>query len=372
MTAGDRFASLDGWRAVAITLVLLSHTWATNNPPQVPAWLLPLMSQGDLGVRIFFVLSGFLITTLLIAEHARYGDISLRNFYVRRALRIFPVYYLYLLVLAVLQALSLTSEAFSSWAGSLTYTRNMFGRGDSATGHLWSLAVEEQFYLVWPAALVALGLCRRWQLAIGILLAIALMAIVVRAAGCTGDTFLCQRLLGHKSALRYADSLAVGCIGAFLRANMALQLPHGVRVAMLYGSMAALVMLSGLTWSNPVMTSAVVTAQAVVIMASIGLSMTTRETVLFRLLNSRLAVFVGAISYSLYIWHVLFLSHYMGPGISGSLLHDGRVWWLPAIIVAAFSYFAFERRIIALKDRLQTKRVPLPAQCHLQKTQPAP
>src|SRR5260370_42605751 len=99
-----RLPSLDGWRALAIVLVLLAHSSATTNPLQFPDFMRAITTQGGLGVRIFFVISGFLITLLLLMEHRQYGFISLRNFYVRRAIRILPVYYLFLLVLAGLQA----------------------------------------------------------------------------------------------------------------------------------------------------------------------------------------------------------------------------------------------------------------------------
>ncbi len=363
MTRADpmeaRLPSLDGWRALAITLVLLSHAWAARNPVQFPEFMRVVTTQGDFGVRIFFVISGFLITLLLVTERRRTGAISLRNFYIRRALRIFPVYYLFLLVLAGLQAASLYSDALSTWFGSLTYTRNMVGRGNSATGHLWSFAVEEQFYLIWPAALVALGLCRRWRLAISLLLVVVATSFSIRLLDCHSSALFCTRVLGEKSALRYADSLAVGCIGAFLYANTHIRIADRAQATLLYVVIAALAGSAALEPATRVEASTLIVMQAVVTMAGVVLSMTTKYTVLFRILNSRPLVYIGLISYSLYIWHIIFLSEYVGGQISGTVLDDGRYWWIASLAIASISYFLFERPLLRLKSRLQ--RPPAPA-----------
>ena len=345
---------------MAITLVMFSHTWATTNPVSLP-W--HLTNNGDLGVRIFFVISGFLITYLLIEEHRKTGSISLRNFYIRRALRIFPVYYLYLAVLAALTSWNLYTDATTSWIGALTYTRNMLGQGRSATSHLWSLAVEEQFYVVWPVILVALGLCSRWRLAISLLVSIALTAFAMRLLPCDSDTFVCARMLNPKSALRYADSLAVGCVGSFLFANTPLAIPRSIRVSALYGIFAILCASTMWQPSSSFAVSALITAQATATMSLIILSISETGTMLFRLLNSRPAIFIGVISYSLYVWHVLFLSHYMGIEAQG-ILHDGRTWWIASLAVASSSYFLIERPILRLKGRLTAPHSPAVALSH--------
>jgi len=133
----------------------------TDGFPQQYGYQLEKAFDGELGVRIFFVLSGFLITHLLLEEASATGTISLKRFYIRRTLRILPIYVTYLLVLGVLTALGLYHDSFSSWIGALTFTRNMIGQGRSATVQLWSLAVEEQFYLLWPMTLYAFSLWRR-------------------------------------------------------------------------------------------------------------------------------------------------------------------------------------------------------------------
>ena len=139
--AGRHLPGLDGLRALSVFTVIAYHAGAP-----VP---------GDLGVSAFFVLSGFLITWLLMKELEETGRISLRDFYARRTLRIFPAYYVFIIGSLVLD----TARGFP-WPGEMTlsaftYTVNYYNaiRGHPSTGiaHAWSLAVEEQFYLLWPA-----------------------------------------------------------------------------------------------------------------------------------------------------------------------------------------------------------------------------
>lgn len=109
---------------------------------------------GIWGVRFFFVISGFLITHLLVQEQVKHGCISLKNFYVRRAIRILPVCFFYLLVLGLFTRYS---QDPALWLANLTFTTNFVKiLHPIPTGHLWSLGVEEQFYLLWPCLLVAL------------------------------------------------------------------------------------------------------------------------------------------------------------------------------------------------------------------------
>ncbi len=150
---------LDGMRALAVLAVMVYHA---NN-----TWL----PGGFLGVEVFFVISGYLITLLLIGEHERSGTVSLRHFYLRRARRLLPALFTLLIVLTIYTALfrrEVLGQLRGDVLAALTYSSNWYqiwvGQGYTASGdfaplrHLWSLAVEEQFYLIWP--LVMIGLIR--------------------------------------------------------------------------------------------------------------------------------------------------------------------------------------------------------------------
>src|SRR5579871_2509992 len=130
-----RLPGLDGIRAISIGLVLAFHV------TESAGW--NSFRAGSFGVEIFFVLSGFLITWLLCCEDNRYGSISLRTFYARRALRILPPALAYLATLEFLAQFALVSSA--GVLPCLAFIRNLVG-GDPSTAHFWSLSVEEQFY----------------------------------------------------------------------------------------------------------------------------------------------------------------------------------------------------------------------------------
>jgi peptidoglycan/LPS O-acetylase OafA/YrhL len=153
--ANKYFDSLTGLRAIAVTLVLITHFAG-----QQGAFLL-----GWLGVQIFFVLSGFLITTLLLREHDEKGEVSLPRFYIRRAFRIFPVYYLWLAIL-LWQAHKMGGARWEHLYDALPYylTFNNEQFGDTSWRITWTLGIEWKFYLVWPALafVLARGHKTRW------------------------------------------------------------------------------------------------------------------------------------------------------------------------------------------------------------------
>ena len=166
-TATAWFSGLDGLRAFSVVAVLWYHLAGEHD--------LALLNHGNQGVQLFFAISGFLVTTLLLRERRRTGTISLRSFYLRRTLRIFPLYYAVLatyalLVFATLRGTPKGAEFWQHLPAFATYTSNWFVSADAGTGHgvtfyfAWSLATEEQFYLVWPPLLLwalAASMCIR-------------------------------------------------------------------------------------------------------------------------------------------------------------------------------------------------------------------
>src|SRR5665213_839715 len=151
---------LDGLRAFSVLLVIASHMGILSTLPETP-WFRDrfyLLFSSTQGVHIFFVISGFLITRLLLKERLETGRIHIKNFIIRRFLRLMPVLYLYLGIQAALMAAGIMTR---NWLGLLIAAFYMFNFAprivcSNELSHLWSLAVEEQFYLLWPLLLAGL------------------------------------------------------------------------------------------------------------------------------------------------------------------------------------------------------------------------
>jgi peptidoglycan/LPS O-acetylase OafA/YrhL len=161
-----RLRELDGWRAISVLLVVVYHLgWYQHRDLLIPhVHLAALVGRcGPLGVKVFFVISGFVICRLLMLEEKRYGAVSLKSFYVRRVFRILPPFYLYLAAVGVLVSTGLIVDFWKGILGGALFLYDFdFGKqGSWFVGHAWSLAVEEQFYLTFPALWVAAGVTRR-------------------------------------------------------------------------------------------------------------------------------------------------------------------------------------------------------------------
>jgi hypothetical protein len=204
MAADRHIPSLDGLRGFSITLVVLAHLQGVRG---VPAFLsTSVFDRGQLGVRFFFVVSGFLITRLIADEIESTGWLSIKLFYIRRVLRIFPAFYAYLAVVALASALHWLDIPLHNLAFAATYTTNYLLDGRWETGHLWSLAIEEQFYLIWPITIVTVGM-RRAVAGAAALMALApyaLLALFLHGAG--------PYLLATQTFPFAFDALAAGCV----------------------------------------------------------------------------------------------------------------------------------------------------------------
>lgn len=162
-----RIRELDGWRALSVALVIVHHLGTFQHPGLLARAHIPRLAHvvefcGPLGVKVFFVISGFVICRLLRMEEARYGSVSLKGFYYRRAFRILPPLCFYLGVIALLLGFGLIHESWKAFAEASLFLRDFRIPPSSwLVGHTWSLAVEEQFYLIFPALWILAP--RRWK-----------------------------------------------------------------------------------------------------------------------------------------------------------------------------------------------------------------
>lgn len=339
--------SLNGLRALAVGVVLMAHF----GDPYASAWFAPRMSQlGWVGVDLFFVVSGFIITTLLLREWGRTGRVSLPAFYARRALRLLPAYYAYLLVIALAWPARLTDR---DWLGVLTYTQNFTpGLGSWPVSHFWSLSLEEHFYLLWPAAVVGLGPRGAARLAV----AVVALSPLLRAAALR---FIPADPTGHPGSFLTwcrADTIAAGCLLAFAaRTSSGRSFLARLHRRPVVHSLAALTVVVG-TWAAlPILPAPArpfyFTAEAVGLTALVWLAVAGPVSLAGRILNARPMVWLGVLSYSLYVWQQPFCD----PA--------GRACWqgLPvglglAVLCAIGSRYMVERPFLRIKDRLRRAR----------------
>lgn len=321
-----RIPSLDGLRAISITLVVLSHLvkWKHISGEV-------LGNYGALGVCIFFVLSGYLITNILLGEHERTSAIRLRNFYLRRAFRIFPAVFFFL---AVVIPLYWRQMSWVHIAGAIFYFSNMDVSRPWVFGHLWSLSIEEQFYLLWPFALKQGYRYRTW-----ILLGAFWITPVFRTA-----LYAFKIHNGLVASLPiYSNWLAIGCLLAVL----APRLPKIKRPAVL-AMLAALILIPWYTASTPARTLFSLFALTPVLSISIAGLILHVMQVPYMFLNWHPVAWLGRVSYSLYLWQELFCSN--------AAMHAGYLLIVPSLACACISYYLVEQPMLKLRDQI-TRRV---------------
>lgn len=341
--------SLDGVRGIAILAVVAFHAGV------------PGVSNGAGGVIVFFVLSGYLITTLLLSRPITRG--SLGVFYLKRLLRLYPALFVVLIACAAIAVFlhdgQERRDLFAEIARSALYIQDFALASKTHIddwgylGHTWSLAVEEQFYLVWPLILVgvtALPISRRGRFAtIGVLLvAASLWRTHLSAAG-----------LQHRVGVGIdgnAESLLVGCALAYAlmayRPNPGPLVERLLRIGPLVALGALLVIFTGkvsLPFDHTRLAISLLTASVIVAIALQPDGPTAR------LLAWRPLAFVGLVSYGLYLWHLIvfrvFKQHVHIVTLGEKML------WAPAMLAATVlltiaSYYLVEKPFNELKDRL--------------------
>ncbi len=340
-----RIPGLDGLRAFSIFFVLLGHLDGTKNFV-LPSFVEPALDAvplASLGVRVFFVISGFLITTLLIEEERRTGALSLTRFYFRRTLRIFPPFYLLLLVIALLEGARRISLSPGDLWHAATYTMNYHRDRAWYLGHTWSLAVEEQFYLLWPF-LYAVVRRRRIELLAGYVLLAPAWRLAV-------SYFLPEQRLGiGETFFTTADSIAVGCLLALLRPSLL----RSAAYRRVVDSPAYLLILPALFALGALARFAkldfVLCMSAQNVLIAIFVERVTRSSsgAVAAVLRARPVVLIGLWSYSLYLWQQVFINR----SIQDSLLTAFPYNLVFALALAALSYYAIERPSLRLRQRL--------------------
>ena len=342
----SRNRSIDGWRGLSVSLVIIGHlvdfrySEALGARPfraflADPHWeraalikqivLRILAALPSIGVDIFFIISGYLITSLLLLEESESGGVNLRAFYVRRIFRIVPTYYLYLLCVLVLASLNLIVVAPRNLALGASFLCDLNGEYCSWwLGHIWTLSVEEQFYLVWPAVFVLLRAGR---------VAGAALALVV---------FLAASLF-YPQSLGFAHIAAGALYALSRRARRWIDVAGRKTLAV---ALSPILFLPPFFASSPILYNAI-SAVGLVVLSAIFFGALREQGPFHALVRSEWLGRFGVASYSIYIWQQMFLGE--------AALYEGLALLanpLLLIVPALLSYFAVERPSIALGRRI--------------------
>jgi peptidoglycan/LPS O-acetylase OafA/YrhL len=347
LIAREHLPALDGLRAVAVAAVMVFHFGAAS------------FYWAKLGVTLFFVLSGFLITLLLIREREATGSVSLRKFYFRRALRIFPAYYVFLLLSfgwMLIEGMDVPAAlVLSAGLYALNYVQAFGAFRDTPVSHGWSLGVEEQFYLLWPTMLLA-----AWnrKVAPGALVGFALGAILL------WRVFLVVTDLVPDGYQYYAfdtqfDALLIGCgLALCARAEWVQRVADAVSVT----PVAPLLTVVALALSHQIPVDAWYLTignlfDAVLLAILLVQAMMLHQHVTWRWIEWRWVRFLGAISYPLYLYHQL------GRRIVDNVWQPRFAVWIVvttavSLVLAIGSYYFVEQPFLKLKKRFARTAPP--------------
>lgn len=293
----NRILTLDGWRGIAILLVIVDHLQA-----QWCKRYLPFLHTGQHGVTLFFVLSGFLITNGLLQNG------NLKTFYIRRVFRLMPVAWSYLGFLWVMGILfPASAPPVSEQLSSLFFFRNYIAHQSTflSSGHFWSLSMEEQFYLVWPPLLLLLGRRKSACLA------------AMAAVGCAAFRFTHwhaynQIWMSFHTEVR-ADAICIGCLLAIALRNQRFR-EIAIRAVpyIQYPALFVFVLLTALTAWLPL------GIECLAIAVLIAKSILTPDCMFSKILCFHPLRALGLVSYSIYVWQQFFLMPY-GPAANALL-----------------------------------------------------
>jgi peptidoglycan/LPS O-acetylase OafA/YrhL len=355
-----RIPSLDGLRALSIFLVVALHTLqrleVTRHVPLI--WF--GIFDGATGVFIFFVISGYLITSLLLHEHDKRGSISLRSFYFRRAMRILPPLYVYVGVLLLLGLAGRLVIVKLDIISALFFFHDYAPSFMWSLEHFWSLSIEEQFYLLWPFLLLYClrrpgpeGRGKAAKIAIAIILASPIIRVV--SFTLARHTFLFNGYGFHARA----DSLMFGCLIALLQGQPLFERFYKAATKIWWIPPAAILLSNCLEarfqnyWNLPFGYTVCGLAISLFLLWCVR----NPTSAVGRVLNSRPVVHIGVLSYSIYIWQTLFL-HFNNKSVFGpslKILYTFPFSWLAIFVVAELSYNVVEKPSLRLRNHLMKK-----------------
>ena len=364
---------LDGLRGIAAMLVIVGHVellkkvFNLNNIYDGGG--LFFLYLGDLSVTFFFVLSGFLITFLLITEREKKDKISIKNFYLRRILRIWPVYYIlffcgFIILPLISSSTFLLPKAipngnyWNSFLFNVVLLPNFSKTSNPVAFQSWSIGVEEQFYILWPLLLSRIHSLKKLSLIMGgIVIGVYLLrsGIYLNNSSILNWPFL--NTINKFFAESRFDNMATGGILAilfYMKPNYKLPFILKIFIIIITGLILIKTSTIGFGIDNPL---------AAIVFASLIFMVINTKAPMF--LESSVLKFLGKISYGLYMYHVIGiilainLIVYLNPLFDGKGFYSNMLLYIMSVSISVFisylSYNLMEKRILKFKDRLSNK-----------------
>jgi peptidoglycan/LPS O-acetylase OafA/YrhL len=343
------FGSLDGLRCLAIAAVILYHTGSGG------LGRLPLASRGYMGVDIFLLLTGFLITTLLLREKSKHGTISLRDFYIRRLLRILPLYYgvlmLYIALVVLVERDSPEGKAFIEHLPYFaTFTFNWFVRpnGRVIFDFAWTVSVIMQFYLLW--APIEKNLKGIWP----VVLIVAAMIFAGATRWHLFDSWLPTETVWNRIAMSISEAMCMGVLLAHLLHNRRGYDLARRLISWRWCSVAAFIILLSCMSVRQMPPFVIHCAM----MLLVGSCVVRENHSLAPVLGFLILRHLGVISYGMYLLHMLVFDVIKRVSYPLSLQHPMWYFWSTLIgvtLIATISFRYYESYFLCLKDRFSQR-----------------
>jgi peptidoglycan/LPS O-acetylase OafA/YrhL len=344
----NKYPSLNGLRAISILIVVFYHLnlWHPIFPPAITRIYL-ILFDAQFGVNVFFVISGFLITRLLMKEEFMNKSISLKDFYIRRTLRIFPAYYFLLFIYFLMSCWGYIHLSKESWLTAITYTKYFNWKLDWYTAHAWSLSIEEQFYLFWPLIFMAGNKTRKIFIII-ILLGVPLIRTIFY--------YYPVSWINYLTIFYRLDSIATGCLFALYQDEIIKKIsPYFKKI--FYASVFLLMILP---FIKPSLNeqyhlhlgflfipfgNMYGTLANFIIVFIMMFSVFGPKNKWFNFLNSKVMNQIGVWSYSIYLWQEMFVYK------TNLFINRFPLNILFIFIAALTSYYLIEIPFLKLKSR---------------------
>lgn len=336
-----RIPSLDGIRAISIILVLIAHSRLSTG---FPVRFIDLAKHGDVGVTIFFVISGFLITYLLFVEQRIANTIDIKAFYIRRAFRILPVFVVYTLFVLGFKNFEPITVTNNNLLHAFTFTTNFEKNRSWFIGHFWSLSVEEQFYLFWPLLVFFFKKELKWILYL--LISYSCIARVIEYK------YPNLNVLALSPFFSFSDSILIGAWGGiFFFENKNQNFRNILKNPFLqFLSFLLIVLFVYLSGHGKLALISLPFGNSIISIATLFLILANTipsDSWLYQLLNSKIMVHIGVLSYSIYIWQQFFFVGTLRFFWRDFPFNIGVIY-----LVSACSYYLLEKPFINLRKKI--------------------